>query len=215
MYIFVSQMCWIDDGGDVVDFGQQLVDIFFFFVVDMEFGSFVVVYVFLGKDKCSLRFVNLMVLLYFYFVDFYVEQMVCGFRLVILCIFGGVEYWCYGLEWFFEEVCGQGIDLIVVLGDDKWDEMFIGYLMWLVDEVYCIWCYCVEGGGQNYVNVLCYVVYLIGQGEELVVLVLLLWVGIYMFGDVVLVLEDLRVIWCNFDVLVVVIIFYWVLVQGF
>lgn len=214
MHILASQTRRIDDGGDAVDLGQQPADILFLSAADTELGSFATAHALLGEGACTLRLANLMALSHPYSVDLYAEQTVRGSRLVILRILGGVEYWRYGLERFAEEARGQGAGLIVVPGDDKWDEALTGHSTRPADEVHRIWRYCVEGGGQNYANALRYAAHLIGEGEEPAQPVPLPRAGIYMLGEAAPALEDLKATWRNPDAPVAAITFYRALVQG-
>jgi len=214
MHILASQTRRIDDGGDAVDLGQGPADILFLSAADTELGSFSAAHAGLGADRSSLRLANLMALSHPYSVDLYAEQTVRGSRLVILRILGGVEYWRYGLERIEEEVRASGIDLIVIPGDDKWDDALTGRSTRSVDEVHRFWRYCVEGGAANYTNALRFAAHLIGVGEEPAHPVPLPRAGLYSRDQATPDLEALRATWRDPTRPVAAITFYRALVQG-
>lgn len=214
MHILASQTRRIDDGGDAVDLGQSPAQILFLSAADTELGSFASAQSALEKDRASLRLVNLMALSHPYSVDLYAEQTVRGSRLVVLRILGGVEYWRYGLERFEEEVRANGSDLIVIPGDDKWDEGLTGRSTRSTEEVHRFWRYCVEGGAENYANALRYAAWLIDGGEEPAHPVPLPRAGIYLPGSATPDLDALKATWKGQDRPVAAITFYRALVQG-
>ena len=214
MHILASQTRRIDDGGDAVDLGQSPADILFLSAADTELGSFAAAQKRLGADATSLRLANLMALAHPYSVDLYAEQTLRGSKLVILRILGGVEYWRYGLERFEEEARAGGLDLIVLPGDDKWDEDLTARSTRPLEEVHRFWRYCVEGGAENYANALLYAASLLEQGEEPAHPVPLPRAGIFLPGVTTPDLEDLRSTWRDPARPVAAITFYRALVQG-
>jgi cobaltochelatase CobN len=214
MHILASQTRRIDDGGDAVDLGQSPADILFLSAADTELGSFAAAHARLGADRAKLRLANLMALSHPYSVDLYAEQTVRGSRLIVLRILGGVEYWRYGLERFEEEVRANGIDLIVVPGDDKWDEDLTSRSTRSSAEVHRFWRYCVEGGAENYANALRYAAHLIGKGEEPAHPVPLPRAGIYLAGKASTDIAQLKASWRDPSRPVAAITFYRALVQG-
>lgn len=214
MHILASQTRRIDDGGDAVDLGQSPADILFLSAADTELGSFAGAHHRLGADASSLRLANLMALSHPYSVDLYAEQTMRGSRLVILRILGGIEYWRYGLERFEEEARASGIDLLVLPGDDKWDEELTARSTRPRDEVHRIWRYCVEGGAENYANALRYAAFLLEGGEEPAHPVPLPRAGIYLPGHTAPDLATLVASWRDPARPVAAITFYRALVQG-
>ncbi|NKX66912.1 cobaltochelatase subunit CobN [Labrenzia sp. 5N] len=214
MHILASQTRRIDDGGDAVDLGQSPADILFLSAADTELGSFAAAQSRLGTGRADLRLANLMALSHPYSVDLYAEQTVRGSRLIVLRILGGVEYWRYGLERFEEEVRANGIDLIVIPGDDKWDEELTSRSTRSPAEVHRFWRYCVEGGAENYANALRYATHLIGKGEEPAHPVPLPRAGIYLAGKAAPDIAQLKASWRDPERPVAAITFYRALVQG-
>ncbi|WP_428525298.1 cobaltochelatase subunit CobN [Roseibium sp.] len=214
MHILASQTRRIDDGGDAVDLGQKPADILFLSAADTELGSLASAQSGLGADTPSLRLANLMALSHPYSVDLYAEQTVRGSRIVILRVLGGVEYWRYGLERFVEEARASGIDLVVIPGDDKWDDALTSHSTRGTEDVRHMWRYFVEGGPENYANALRYAGHLIGLAEEPAHAVPLPRAGIYLPGHTAPGLETLRSTWADPKAPVAAITFYRALVQG-
>ncbi|XYK80876.1 MAG: cobaltochelatase subunit CobN [Labrenzia sp.] len=214
MHILASQTRRIDDGGDAVDLGQQPADILFLSAADTELGSLAAAQLGLGGDAPSLRLANLMALSHPYSVDLYAEQTVRGSRIVILRVLGGVEYWRYGLERFVEEARASGIDLVVIPGDDKWDEALTSHSTRGTEDVRQMWRYFVEGGPENYANALRFAGHLIGLAEEPAYAVPLPRAGIYLPGHTAPGMEKLRSAWADPKAPVAAITFYRALVQG-
>ncbi|WP_299470653.1 cobaltochelatase subunit CobN [uncultured Roseibium sp.] len=214
MHILASQTRRIDDGGDAVDLGQAPADILFLSAADTELGSFSSAHASLGAERASLRLANLMALSHPYSVDLYAEQTVRGSKLVILRILGGIEYWRYGLERVEEEVRANGIDLIVIPGDDKWDEALTSRSTRLKEDVYRFWRYCVEGGSGNYANALRFASHLIGKEDEPAQPVPLPRAGIYLPGHSAPDVASLKASWPDANRPVAAITFYRALVQG-
>ncbi|ASP32689.1 cobaltochelatase subunit CobN [Labrenzia sp. VG12] len=214
MHILASQTRRIDDGGDAVDLGQSPADILFLSAADTELGSFAAAQRRLGTTAASLRLANLMALSHPYSVDLYAEQTMRGSKLVILRVLGGVEYWRYGLERFEEEARASGVELIVIPGDDKWDEDLTARSTRPAEEVHRFWRYCVEGGAENYANALLFAASLLNKGEEPAHPVPLPRAGIYLPGQAAPDLETLRATWQDPSRPVAAITFYRALVQG-
>ncbi|EEE47449.1 cobaltochelatase subunit CobN [Roseibium alexandrii] len=214
MHILASQTRRIDDGGDAVDLAQQPADILFLSAADTELGSLAAAQSGLGSGAPSLRLANLMALSHPYSVDLYAEQTVRGSRIVILRVLGGVEYWRYGLGRFVEEARASGIDLVVIPGDDKWDEALTSHSTRSTDDVRQMWRYFIEGGPENYANALRFAGHLIGQTEEPAHAVLLPRAGIYLPGHTAPGLETVRSTWADPKAPVAAITFYRALVQG-
>jgi cobaltochelatase CobN len=214
MHILASQTRRIDDGGDAVDLGQSPADILFLSAADTELGSFAEAHCGLGEGRPGLRLANIMALGHPYSVDLYAEQTVRGSSLVAVRLLGGAEYWRYGLERLEEEARASGVRLIVVPGDDKWDEDLATRSTVPLDQVRRFWRYCVEGGTENYANALRFAAHVIGKADEPAHPVPLPRAGIYMPGNAAPDIEALKATWSDPDRPVAAITFYRALVQG-
>ncbi|WP_417668898.1 cobaltochelatase subunit CobN [Roseibium sp.] len=214
MHILANQTRRIDDGGDAVDLGQSPADLVFLSAADTELGSFASAHETLGAERASLRLASIMALQHPYSVDLYAEQTVSGAKIVAVRLLGGVEYWRYGVERLEEEARASGVKLVVVPGDDKWDETLAGRSTVPLEDVRRFWRYCVEGGSGNYANGLRFLAHLIGEGEEPAHPVPLPRAGIYIPGELAPDIESLKATWSDPDRPVAAITFYRALVQG-
>ncbi|WP_346896413.1 cobaltochelatase subunit CobN [uncultured Roseibium sp.] len=214
MHILASQTRRIDDGGDAVDLGQLPADILFLSAADTELGSFAAAHHGLGEDRASLRLASIMALGHPYSVDLYAEQTVAGSKLVAVRLLGGIEYWRYGVERLEEEARASGVKLILVPGDDKWDEALASRSTVPLEEARRFWRYCVEGGSGNYANALRFLGFLAGKGEDPLPPVPLPRAGIYLPGMTAPDMDMLKGTWADPARPVAAITFYRALVQG-
>ena len=217
MHILASQTRAIDNGEEAVDLGQKPADIVFLSAADTELGSFAAAQRIVSgaePDAVSLRLASIMALQHPYSVDLYAEQTVAGSRIVAVRLLGGVEYWRYGVERLEEEARASGAGLVLVPGDDKWDEQLARRSTVSEAEARRFWRYCVEGGPANYENGLRYLAHLIGEAEDPLPPTPLPRAGIYMPGRVAATFEDLKASWRDPSRPVAAITFYRALVQG-
>nr|WP_319389544.1 cobaltochelatase subunit CobN [uncultured Cohaesibacter sp.] len=149
MHILAPDAGRIDDGQEAVDLGQSAGDILILSSADSELSAFALSARSRSDDAPSLRLANLMALGHPYSVDLYVDQTASHARLIILRLLGGVEYWRYGLEQLRKLSRGHGVKLLVMPGDDKWDESLADWSSEPVAIVRQFWRYCVEGGAEN------------------------------------------------------------------
>nr|WP_321463648.1 cobaltochelatase subunit CobN [uncultured Cohaesibacter sp.] len=149
MHILAPDAGRIDDGQEAVDLGQSPADILILSSADSELSAFATT-ARLRKGGCpSLRLANLMALGHPYSVDLYVDQTASHAKLIILRLLGGVEYWRYGLEQLKKLSRGYGVKLLVMPGDDKWDDSLAGWSSEPTAVTRQFWRYCVEGGAEN------------------------------------------------------------------
>ncbi|MEJ8474367.1 cobaltochelatase subunit CobN [Roseibium algae] len=214
MHILASQARRIDDGGDAVDLGQAPADIVFLSAADTELGSFSSAHNGLGAQSCSLRLASIMALSHPYSVDLYAEQTVRGSKIVAARLLGGVEYWRYGVERLEEEARAFDVQLVLIPGDDKWDEALASRSTVPLETVRRFWRYCVEGGPGNYANGLLFLAHLVGRAEEPAHPVPLPRAGIYLPGHTAPSVDTLKATWADQSRPVAAITFYRALVQG-
>ena len=83
-------------------------------------------------------------------VDLYVEKTAARAKLVVVRMMGGAGYWPYGLDRLRALARGGGPRLIVVPGDDRWDEGLEAFTTEPPETSRRLWRYLVEGGaGQR------------------------------------------------------------------
>ena len=214
MHILASQTRRVDDGNDAVDLGQSPADLVLLSAADTELGSFASAHHDLGADRASLRLASIMALGHPYSIDLYAEQTVSGSKLVAVRLLGGVEYWRYGVERLEEEARACGVQLILVPGDDKWDEVLAVRSTVPLEEARRFWRYCVEGGSGNYQHALTFLSFLIGKAEEPLPPAPLPRAGIYLPGQTAPDIDALKASWREPGRPVAAITFYRALVQG-
>ena len=166
MHIPVTQARRIDDGESAVDLGQSPGDIVVLSAADTELAGFAAAAEDLPGLGASVRLASLMALGHPYSVDLYVEKTVSRARLVLVRLLGGKGYWPYGLERLGEAARAEGFKLVVVPGDDKWDETLAAHSTVAPEIAERLWRYCVEGGADNLRHALRFAGHLIGTEAE-------------------------------------------------
>ncbi|NVK34598.1 MAG: cobaltochelatase subunit CobN [Rhodobacteraceae bacterium] len=215
MHILAGQARRIEDGGDAVDLGQSPADVLFLSAADTEIAAFADACDALdGSGQSSLRLASIMALHHPYSVDLYVEKTVFAAKVVAVRLLGGAEYWRYGVERLEEEARRNGFKLILVPGDDKWDESLARRSTVPVAEARQFWRYCVEGGAGNYQNALKFLSALAGGEQDPLPPVPLPRAGLYLSGHGAPDLNLVRASWVHRDAPVVAITFYRALLQG-
>lgn len=81
--------------------------------------------------------------------DLYADKVLEKARLVIVSILGGEPYWPYGIEQLQQLAQQQGIQLVMVPGDDSPDTNLMQTSTLPADSVQRIWRYLREGGMRN------------------------------------------------------------------
>jgi cobaltochelatase CobN len=106
----------------------------------------------------ELRVVNLLQLQQQLSIDTYAEQVLAKAQIIIIRLLGGRSYWSYGLEVVRETVQQTGSSLIIMPGDDRPDPDLISHSNVSLVGVNQLWRYFSEGGVNNFVNALKFVV---------------------------------------------------------
>jgi cobaltochelatase CobN len=108
----------------------------------------------LPTDFPEVRVINLLHLQHQFAIDNYAETILAKARAIVLRLLGGSAYWQYGLEVVETLVSETGAKLIVLPGDDKPDPNLISHSNISITEVNKFWRYWMEGGSNNYVQML-------------------------------------------------------------
>ncbi|MEI2388063.1 cobaltochelatase subunit CobN [Breoghania sp. JC706] len=166
MHIPVTQARRIDDGESAVDLGQTPGDIVILSAADTELAGFAAAAQGLEDCAATVRLASLMALGHPYSIDLYVEKTVSRAKLVFVRLLGGRGYWPYGLERLTEAARAEGFKLVVVPGDDKWDEALAAHSTVEPEVAERLWRYCVEGGAENLRHALRFAGSLIGRASE-------------------------------------------------
>ncbi|MEP3275191.1 MAG: cobaltochelatase subunit CobN [Stappiaceae bacterium] len=164
MHILAAQSRRIDDGGDAVDLDQSPGDIVILSAADTELSGFAHCAPVLGGGT-SLRLASIMALSHPYSIDLYVEKTLSTSRCIILRLLGGADYWSYGLERVREAALANGLQLLVLPGDDKWDADLVSRSTVSPETAQLFWRYCIEGGEENQQNALLFAASLLDDSE--------------------------------------------------
>ncbi|WP_068316252.1 cobaltochelatase subunit CobN [Polycladidibacter hongkongensis] len=198
MHILAGQTRRLDEGEEAVDLSQSPADVLFLSAADTELAGLDAAYAQLGAEAAgfSLRLASQLALSHPYSVDLYLEQTVAGSRLVVVRLLGGAEYWRYGVERLGAMAAAGDIQLVLLPGDDKWDDE-LARLSSVDDGAYrALWQYLVEGGPENFAGALRYAAYLAGciKGEPAPARPLPK-AGLYLRGQALPTLGDLKASW--------------------
>ncbi len=105
----------------------------------------------------SLRVVNLLQLQQQLTIDTYAEDVLSQAKVIIVRVIGGRSYWSYGLEVVEETAKQTGAKLIILPGDERPDPNLMSHSTVSLTEVNQVWKYFLEGGVDNYCNLLKFV----------------------------------------------------------
>src|SRR5690606_38136951 len=94
----------------------------------------------------------------------YAERTLAGARFVFLRLMGGASYWPYGLERLRALARSGAITLVVVPGEERWDEFLAAWSSVPPETARLLWRYAVEGGPVNAANALRLMAHLLGEG---------------------------------------------------
>ena len=111
----------------------------------------------LPADFPELRVVNLLQLQQQLTIDSYAEIVLAQAKVIILRVIGGRSYWSYGLEVVEETVRETGATLIILPGDERPDPNLTSHSTVTLSEANQVWQYLLEGGVENYCNLLKFV----------------------------------------------------------
>ena len=213
MHILAPQSQRIEDSEQAVDLGQAPGDIVFLSSADTEIAGFSQNAHILGEIT-TLRLANLLSLSHPYSVDLYVENTLKKSKCVILRLLGGANYWSYGLEAIMECCRKENIPLLVLPGDDKWDENLASNSTVSVKIVREFWLYCVEGGDENIRNALLFAASIINKTESPLPVKPIPRAGLWWPDQTLPTLDEFDSIWGEVNRPIVPIVFYRALVQG-
>ncbi len=102
----------------------------------------------------ALRVVNLLQLQQQLTIDTYAEDVLSEAKVIIVRVIGGRSYWSYGLEVVEETAKQTGAKLIILPGDERPDPNLMSHSTVSLTEVNQVWKYFLEGGVDNYCNLL-------------------------------------------------------------
>ncbi len=165
MHLLVGEVGSIDAGEAAIDLGQSPGDIVVLSAADTEL-TLLALAAERRAEGPTFRLCNLMRLSHPMSVDLYLDKTVAGARLVVVRMMGGAGYWSYGLERLRALSRGGGPRLVVVSGDDRWDEGLEVFATETPAACRRLWRYLVEGGAGNAGRALDYMAHLIGAAAN-------------------------------------------------
>ena len=213
MHILAPQSQRIEDADQAVDLGQDPADIVFLSSADTEIAGFSQNADVLGNN-ISLRLANFLSLSHPYSVDLYVEKTIKDSKCIILRMLGGANYWLYGLEAIVECTRKNKIPLLVLPGDDKWDENLVSNSTVPPKTAREVWRYCVEGGDENIRNALQFAANVIKKTKSPPPVKPIPRAGLWWPDRTFPTIDEFETIWLATNRPIVPIVFYRALVQG-
>jgi cobaltochelatase CobN len=162
MHLLAAESGRIDDGETAVDFDQSPADIVILSAADSELSALMDAF---RRENfgVTLRLANLGKLAHPLSVDLYVDKTLARSKVVIVRMMGGAGYWPYGLDRLRALSRGGGPALIVVPGEDRWDETLEAYSTVSGEIARSMWRYLVEGGPRNTSRALQLAAHCLGQ----------------------------------------------------
>ena len=112
------------------------------------------------KGRPSVRLQNILNLNDNIAVDSYIKKTLSKAKIVIVRILGGRNYWSYGVDQILADQMKKKYRIIFLPGDDKFDEQLFAMSSIKGNDYRNIWSYFIEGGPENGVNLLKYILYL-------------------------------------------------------
>ena len=112
------------------------------------------------KGRPSVRLQNILNLNDNSAVDSYIKETLSKAKIVIVRILGGRNYWSYGVDQILADQMKKEYRIIFLPGDDKFDEQLFAMSSIKGNDYRNIWSYFIEGGPENGVNLLKYILYL-------------------------------------------------------
>jgi cobaltochelatase CobN len=137
---------------------QQPAPIAFITAADTDIQTLAVATTHFGSAQCEklsadfpqVRVVNLLQLQQQLTIDTYAEDVLTAAKVIIVRLIGGQSYWSYGLEVVQETARQTGAVLIVLPGDERPDPTLMSHSTASLADVDRVWQYLIEGGVENY-----------------------------------------------------------------
>ena len=132
----------------IADLGQTPAELVILCSGDSHLALFAEAAQQLPEDYPSLRLANPMQVQNHASVDMYVDQVLRHAKVILISLHGGIGYWRYGVERLVE-LAGQGVQLILVPGDDRPDPELSGLSTVAAEEGERLWHFLRQGGMHN------------------------------------------------------------------
>lgn len=145
---------WNPSAEGVIFVEQQPAPIVFITAADTDIQTLAAATARLPDDFPALRVVNLLQLQQQLTIDTYAEDVLSQASVIVVRLIGGRSYWNYGLEVVEETAQQTGAKLIILPGDERPDPNLMSHSTVSLSDVNQIWQYFIEGGVDNYCNLL-------------------------------------------------------------
>ncbi|NJR49157.1 MAG: cobaltochelatase subunit CobN [Leptolyngbyaceae cyanobacterium CSU_1_3] len=148
---------WNPSAEGVIFVEQEPAEIVFITAADTDIQTLAAAATQLPDGFPSLRVVNLLQLQQQLTIDTYAEDVLSQAKVIVVRVIGGRSYWNYGLEVVEETARQTGATLIILPGDERPDLNLTSHSTVALAEVNQVWRYLLEGGVDNYCNLLKYI----------------------------------------------------------
>ena len=148
---------WNPTAEGVIFVEQQPAPIVLITAADTDIQTLAAATAMLPADFPAVRAVNLLQLQQQLTIDTYAEGVLSQAQVIIVRVIGGRSYWSYGLEVVEEMAQQTGAALIILPGDERPDPNLLSHSTVPLTEVNQVWRYLIEGGVENYSNLLKFV----------------------------------------------------------
>jgi cobaltochelatase CobN len=148
---------WNPAADGVIFIDQQPAPIVILTAADTDIQTFAAAVQQLPTDFPALRVVNLLQLQQQLTIDTYADDVLCKAEVMIIRVIGGRGYWSYGLEVVEALAERSGIKLMILPGDERPDPNLISHSTVPLTIANQVWQYMIEGGVDNYCNLLKFV----------------------------------------------------------
>ncbi|NEP59261.1 MAG: cobaltochelatase subunit CobN, partial [Symploca sp. SIO2G7] len=149
---------WNPQAEGVIFIEQTPAPIIFLTAADTDIQTLAAATTRLPSEFPAIRVANLLQLQQQLTIDTYAEDILSYSQIIILRLLGGRSYWSYGLEVLQETVAQTGAALVVLPGDNHPDPDLISHSTVSLGVVNQLWRYLTEGGVENFVNALKFIV---------------------------------------------------------
>ena len=106
------------------------------------------------EPNIAVRVINLLQLQQQIVIDTYADEVLSKAKVIVLRLLGGQSYWSYGFEVVKAVVAETGAHLLVLPGDERPDPTLTSHSNVSMRSLNLGWRYLIEGGVQNYENLL-------------------------------------------------------------
>lgn len=213
MHLLSAEQVRLQESPTAVDLQQTPGDIIFLSSADSDL-------LILSKSiensniQSTIRLANLLQLQHSFSVDLYVDQVVRHAKIIVIRLLGGQRYWSYGLEQVHRVAVAHHIRLVVVSGDDNWDDELQPFSSEPISVTRLIWQYFAQGGLNNIVQLTKFVARLIGENQEAIPPVELNKTGLFWPGIDNPNLKQISAQWTNTKQPIIPLVFYRALKQA-